>query len=88
MRGEESLERPLFSYISLEERVPKKHPLRVVRRMADEALADHLEPPAQRRIGAFFSSILDVPGTFSKAGILRHVADDRSNRTVPDLLFQ
>lgn len=39
MRGRESDQSGLFSYVSLEERVPKSHPLRRIRRYVDEALA-------------------------------------------------
>ena len=38
MRGDDRQERKLFSYISLEERVPSSHPLRAIRRMVDAAL--------------------------------------------------
>lgn len=40
MRGNEEQQSSLFSYVSLEERIPKRHPLRKIRRMVDEALAD------------------------------------------------
>jgi transposase len=40
MRGDDRQETKLFSYISLEERVPKNHPLRDIRRMVDMALED------------------------------------------------
>lgn len=40
MRGIEDRKPVLFSYVSLEDRVPAKHPLRVVRRMVDEALEE------------------------------------------------
>jgi transposase len=38
MRGADTNQSDMFSYISLEERVPKDHPLRVIRAMADRAL--------------------------------------------------
>ena len=40
MRGEDLLQHELFSYGSLEERVPSDHPLRPIRLMVDEALKD------------------------------------------------
>lgn len=40
MRGNEEQQGGLFSYVSLENRIPKRHPLRKIRRMVDEALAD------------------------------------------------
>src|SRR6202789_232474 len=38
MRGEDIQQNELFSYGSLEERVPAEHPLRPIRSMVDEAL--------------------------------------------------
>ena len=38
MRGEDLQQHELFSYGSLEERVPSNHPLRPIRVMVDEAL--------------------------------------------------
>ena len=46
MRGRDDRNEGLFSYVRLEERVPADHPLRAIRRLADEALAglnDRLE---------------------------------------------
>jgi transposase len=40
MRGEDHQQNELFSYGSLEERVPADHPLRPIRAMVDEALKD------------------------------------------------
>jgi transposase len=40
MRGEDLQQHELFSYGSLEERVPSDHPLRPIRAMVDEALKD------------------------------------------------
>lgn len=39
MRGEERSQDGLFSYISLEQRVPQDHPLRAIRRLTDRVLA-------------------------------------------------
>ena len=38
MRGEDHQQHDLFSYGSLEERIPADHPLRPIRAMVDEAL--------------------------------------------------
>jgi transposase len=38
MRGVEETQGAMFSYVSLEQRVPKKHPLRAVRQLVDAAL--------------------------------------------------
>ncbi|QEY32552.1 IS5 family transposase [Synechococcus sp. RSCCF101] len=43
MRGQQERTGPLFSYVSTEDRIPKAHPLRQVRRLADHAL-DRLNP--------------------------------------------
>jgi len=39
MRGNDDTQQPMFSYISLESRIPEDHPLRPVRRMVDRVLA-------------------------------------------------
>jgi transposase len=49
MRGADQQSGSMFSYISLEERVPKDHPLRAIRRITDRAL-EHLSP----RFGALY----------------------------------
>ena len=43
MRGQQERTGPLFSYISTENRIPASHPLRQVRRLADQSL-DRLNP--------------------------------------------
>jgi len=40
MRGDESPQRGMFSYVMLEQRVPADHPLRPIRAMVDRALRD------------------------------------------------
>jgi transposase len=39
MRGSDERMGELFSYVDLEERVPKNHPLRLIRRIVNEVLA-------------------------------------------------
>jgi transposase len=39
MRGDEKQQGGMFSYVSIEERVPPDHPLRVIRRLVDQILA-------------------------------------------------
>ncbi len=39
MRGTDRKQSQLFSYVSLEERVPRKHPLRLMRKFTDRVLA-------------------------------------------------
>src|SRR5271154_5944880 len=38
MRGEERVQDGMFSYVSLEQRVPQDHPLRAVRKLTDKVL--------------------------------------------------
>lgn len=40
MRGDENQQAAMFSYVNLDQRVPKDHPLRAIRKMMDQALAD------------------------------------------------
>ena len=47
MRGDDIQQNDLFSYGSLEERVPESHPLRPIRQMVDEALKQ-IERPVRR----------------------------------------
>ena len=39
MRGDENQQEALFSYVNLDQRVPTHHPLRAIRKMAEQALA-------------------------------------------------
>jgi len=39
MRGDENQQQSMFSYVNLDQRVPTDHPLRAIRKMADQALA-------------------------------------------------
>jgi len=40
MRGDENQQPAMFSYVNLDQRVPTDHPLRAIRHMADQALAE------------------------------------------------
>jgi len=40
MRGDENQQPAMFSYVNLDQRVPTHHPLRAIRKMADQALAE------------------------------------------------
>ena len=40
MRGNETGQTSMFSYVSCEKRVPKDHPLRPIRKMVDQALSE------------------------------------------------
>src|SRR5246127_5165710 len=52
MRGTDTQQSSMFSYLSPEERVPAKHPLRPIRLMVDEALKS-LSPAFSRLYSAF-----------------------------------
>ena len=43
MRGQQERSGSLFSYVSIEDRIPASHPLRRIRKLADQAL-DRLNP--------------------------------------------
>ena len=43
MRGQQERSDSLFSYVSIEDRIPANHPLRRIRKLADQAL-DRLNP--------------------------------------------
>src|ERR1700722_4785178 len=40
MRGDDQQQEAVFSYVSLEQRVPAQHPLRAIRKWVDEGLAE------------------------------------------------
>jgi hypothetical protein len=40
MRGDDQHQEAILSYIGLEQRVPKDHPLRAIRQVADRALGE------------------------------------------------
>ena len=40
MRGQRNLRITMLAFVDLEERVPTSHPLRTIKRLADEALTD------------------------------------------------
>jgi hypothetical protein len=53
MRGQQERSGSLFSYVSIEERIPASHPLRRIRKLADQAL-NRLNPTGVGRAGASF----------------------------------
>jgi hypothetical protein len=40
MRGEDTQNQTLFSYVRTDDRIPSNHPLRLIRQIADAALAE------------------------------------------------
>jgi transposase len=67
MRGDTPRDRQIFSYVMPEQRVPKDHPLRSIRRMADEAL-ERLSP----RFDELYSRVgrPSIPPEFLLRGLL------------------
>jgi hypothetical protein len=65
MRGADEQPGSMFSYVSLEERVPKDHPLRAIRRITDRAL-ERLSPRfdtlADRGVGVAVRQQQNDPG--------------------------
>ena len=53
MRGEDKTQSAMFSYVTLERRIPAEHPLRSIRKMADGAL---------ERMGGQFDEIYSATG--------------------------
>ena len=47
MRGADEQPGSMFSYVSLEERVPRDHPLRAIRHITDRALEPILNTPEE-----------------------------------------
>jgi hypothetical protein len=74
MRGQRERNGSLFSYVSIQERIPASHPLRRIRKLADQAL-DRLTPPllcALRRRRPSLSAARAVTTGLASAGVLRH----------------
>lgn len=84
MRGEDNKQAPLFSYISLEQRVPSNHPLRPIRTMMDELL-EQLSP----HFDAIYSSTgrpSIAPERLLRAQLLQVLYSIRSERQLIEQL--
>lgn len=84
MRGADEQPGSMFSYISPEERVPKDHPLRAVRRMADRAL-ERISP----RLGGLyvkFGRPSVAPEKLLRALLLQTLYSIRSERQLMEQL--
>jgi len=84
MRGEPTREPRLFSYVTLEERIPAGHPLRAIRRMADEALTSMSEA-----FSAVYSSVgrpSIPPELLLRALLLQMLYSVRSERMLVEQL--
>jgi hypothetical protein len=78
MRGSQNFQRAMFSYVSLEERVPAAHPLRKLRALVGALLASmdkHFEAVYARRGGP-----LVPPDVLLKALLLQILFSIRSER--------
>jgi hypothetical protein len=62
MRGYDSRTEALFSYVTLESYVPKSHPLRAIRAMADEAL---------KGMDKIFDSMYSTSGKY-RTDVIKH----------------
>ena len=71
MRGQDKAPDGLFSYVSLEDRVPTDHPLRPIRALADQALAGRFVSEAELGIDegrpAFGAGFLEAIVVIAKA---------------------
>lgn len=84
MRGRDNDQGRLFSYVSLEERVPKRHPLRKIRRMADAAFEN-----MERAFGQMYSPIgrpSIAPEMLLRALLLQVLFTIRSERQLMEQL--
>src|SRR5437764_6242498 len=84
MRGAEYEQSSMFSYISAERRVPKDHPLRAIRTMADTALKDLDQQFAAMYVALGRPSI--APERLLRALLLRVLYTVRSERLLMEQL--
>ena len=57
MRGSDERTGSLFSYVGVEARLRPDHPLRAIRALADETLADETLAAMERELAALYSGI-------------------------------
>jgi hypothetical protein len=84
MRGVDTRNGSLFSYVDLEERVPRDHPLRVIRGIADEVL-----PGMSVRFAASYSRVgrpSIPPERLMRALLLQALYSIRSERQLMERL--
>jgi transposase len=84
MRGSDQQQAPLFSYVSLEQRVPPDHPLRAIRQMVDTALMGLWERFEQLYAQAGRPSI--APERLPRALLLQILYSIRSERLLMEQL--
>ena len=84
MRGQDRQQSAMFSYVSPEERVPAKHPLRPIRAMADEALKS-LSPMFDRMYATFGRPSI-APEKLLRALLVQMLYTVRSERILMEQL--
>ena len=84
MRGTDTQQSSMFSYLSPEERVPANHPLRPIRRMVDDALKA-LSPAFSRLYSAFGRPSIP-PEKLLRALLLQVLYTVRSERMLMEQL--
>ena len=84
MRGADEQPGSMFSYVSLEERVPRDHPLRAIRRITDRAL-ERLSPQLGR-LYIHFGRPSIPPERLLRALLLQALYTIRSERQLMEQL--
>jgi transposase len=84
MRGNEEQQDAVFSYVSLEKRVPADHPLRKIRKMVDEALSE-LSPQLERLYSSTGRPSI-APEKLLRALLLQALYGKRSERLLMEEL--
>src|SRR6202051_758837 len=84
MRGTDTQQSSMFSYLSPEERVPANHPLRPIRLMVDDALK--ALPPAFSRLYSAFGRPSIPPEKLLRALLLQILFTVRSERMLMEQL--
>jgi transposase len=84
MRGNESQQDAVFSYVSLEQRVPGDHPLRAIRKLVDEALGELSKEFDELYAGTGRPSV--APERLLRALLLQALYGKRSERLLMEEL--
>jgi transposase len=84
MRGNEEQQDAVFSYVSLEQRVPADHPLRAIRKMVDEGLKE-LSPKLERLYSSTGRPSI-APEKLLRALLLQALYGKRSERLLMEEL--
>jgi transposase len=84
MRGDDQQQGAVFSYVRLEQRVPKGHPLRAIRQMVDEGLVE-LSPQLDRLYASTGRPSI-APEKLLRALLLQALYGKRSERLLMEEL--